>query len=189
MPARMQAIVVSLCCGYVGGLLGGCAQPRAGVPQVELNTLDDDAFLGHLADVSLVSVEEAFRAMVILSEGEDAHQTFAQRQAWLEGRDIVRTAWGLEQGNYIDQGSVAFMVCKILRIRGGLSRVVFGSWGLGDRRYAHRELVSRELLGTRGPDYAPMTGGELVHLLGLADEFMADRGVYESEPMELEPRG
>lgn len=189
MPARMQAIVVSLCCAFVGGFGGGCAQPRADRAQVDIDTLEDEAFLGHLADLSLVTVEEAFRAMVILSEGEDAHQTFAQRQAWLKGRDIVRAAWGLEAGNYIDQGSVAFMVCKILRIRGGLSREIFGSWGLGDRRYAHRELVSRELLATRGTDYAPMTGGELVHLLGLADEFMADRGVYESEPMELEPRG
>jgi hypothetical protein len=165
--------------------LAGCAQPRLEQPQVDPDTLDDDTFLGALADRPLVTVDEAYRAMVILAEGQDPNQNFEQRKAWLEQRGIARPAWNLKPDDYVDNGSVAFMVCRILKVKGGLSRIILGSWGPGDRRYAYRELVYRGLIPTASTDYAPMTGGELVNLLGLADERMAQGGIYESEPVEL----
>ena len=127
--------------------------------------------------------------MVILAEGQDANQDFEQRRAWLQERDIARAAWKLQPDDYVDNGSVSFMVCQILKVKGGLNRMLLGSWGLGDRRYAYRELVYRKLIATSSVDYAPMTGGELVNLLGLADEYMANKGIYESEPVELELPG
>ena len=167
------------------GLLG-CAAPRAPESRLNPNTLDDDAFLGYLADQPLVTVDEGYRAAIILAEGEDKSTTFDERRAWLQERDIARPAWHLEPDEYIDNGSMSFMVCQILKIKGGIDRLIFGSWGLGDRRYAYRELVYRDLIVTPSADYAPMTGGELVNLLGLADEYMADRGIYEAKPVELQ---
>ena len=104
--------------------LAGCAQPRPPEPRVDHSTLDDDAFLGHLADQPLVSVDEAYRALVILAEGEDVHEDFAQRRAWLEQRDIARAAWSPQPDDYADNGSVSFMVCQILKIKGGLNRML-----------------------------------------------------------------
>ncbi|UCG31721.1 MAG: hypothetical protein JSU68_08630 [Phycisphaerales bacterium] len=167
------------------GLLG-CAAPQPSEPRLDHNTLDDDAFLGYLADEPLVTVDEAYRAAIILAEGEDPHMSFDERRAWLQERDIARPAWKLEPDAYIDNGSVSFMVCQILKIQGGISRWIFGSWGPGDRRYAYRELVYRDLIVTPSVDYAPMTGGELVNLLGLADEYMAEKGIYAAEPVELQ---
>lgn len=167
----------------------GCAQPRLEPPEVAPDTLDDDAFLGYLADTTLVTVEEAYRAVILLAEGADPNETFDERRAWLEQRDIARAAWTLERNHYIDQGAVAYMVCKVLQIKGGLSRMMLGSWGLGDRRYAHRELVYRGLMEVQGAPFSPMTGGEFAHLLGMADEYMAAEGIYEREAIELAPRG
>jgi hypothetical protein len=173
------------------GVLGasGCAQPRLEPPEVPPDTLDDDAFLGYLADTTMVTVEEAYRAVIILAEGADPNQSYDERRAWLEQRDITRAAWDLEPNNYIDQGAVAFMVCKVLEVKGGLSRIMLGSWGLGDRRYAHRELVYRGLMEVQGAPFSPITGGEFAHLLGMADEYMAAEGIYEREAIELAPRG
>jgi hypothetical protein len=161
------------------------AAPSAPSGDVDLNELDDDTFLASLADQALVTVDQCYRAMVILADGEDPFGSFEERRASLEGRDIARAAWGLKPDRNIDKGSAAFMVCRILQIKGGLNRILFGSWGLGDRRYAYRELVHRNLIRTPGVDYQPITGGELVALLGVADEYMSDTGVYEQEPVEL----
>jgi hypothetical protein len=183
----------------------GCQQPRqvdaqqaAGEPAAapnepsgdeDFDQLDDDTFLASLADQALVTVDQSYRAMLILADGEDPFGSFEARRASLEGRDIARAAWGLKPNCNIDKGSVAFMVCRILQIKGGLNRILFGSWGLGDRRYAYRELVYRNLIRVPGVDYQPITGGELVALLGVADEYMSDTGVYEQEPVELTAPG
>ena len=152
---------------------------------MDFNQLDDDTFLASLADQALVTVDQCYRAMVILADGEDAFGSFDERRASLEGRGIARAAWGLKPGGNIDKGSAAFMVCRILQVKGGLNRILFGSWGLGDRRFAYSELVYRNLIRVPGVDYQPITGGELVALLGVADEYMSDTGVYEQEPVEL----
>ena len=138
------------------------AAPGALTGEVDFNQLDDDTFLASLADQALVTVDQCYRAMVILADGEDAFGSFDERRASLEGRGIARAAWGLKPGGDIDKGSVAFMVCRILQVKGGLNRILFGSWGLGDRRFAYRELVYRNLIRVPGVDYQPITGGELV---------------------------
>jgi len=136
-----------------------------------------------------VTVDEAYRAMLILSDGQDGGKTFKQRETTLLDRGIVRRAWGLRADNCIDKGSVAFMACRILKIPGGVDMLVFGSWGPGDRRYAMRELVYRKLLDD-APVYRYISGGELATLLRKADEYMQKQGQYPMEPVDLgeEPR-
>ena len=84
--------------------------------------------------------------MVVLAEGEDNYENYAGRVAALEQRGIIRPEWGLQREDCIDKGTVAYMVCRILNIRGGLNLMTLGSLGLGDRRYALRELVYMELM-------------------------------------------
>lgn len=164
--------------------VAGCAAPRKTAPPVDPATLSDDGFLHYLAEVPLVTTEEAYRAMLILADGEDTCKTFEERRDRLVQRQIVNPAWDLQPDHVIDRGSVAAMVCKICRLRGGLNRVLFASWGLGDRRYANRELVYRDLLDP-GTDYVPIKGGQLVALMTKADALMEERGVYETAPVEL----
>lgn len=58
--------------------------------------------------------------------------------------------------------------------------VLFGSWGLGERRYAYRELLYRNLV-QEGVDYGYVSGPELIATLGKVDNFMLETGRYTPE--------
>jgi len=166
-------------------LLTGCTI-TAPAPSVEPGSLDDVTFLSHLADRPMVSVDEAYRAILILADGQDDAQSFAEREEKLLARGMVRTAWGLKPSQAIDKGAVAYMVMRTCQIRGGLNCHAFGSWGLGDRRYAFRELMYQELLpGDSGSDYQVISGGEFVGLLHKADEHMQKAGLYAAAEAEM----
>lgn len=164
--------------------LAGCLGPRQYHPDTDPAKLSDDAFMSYLATVPVVTVDEAFRAMLILADGKDSCKAFEERRAALVSRGIAREAWNLEPDNVIDRGSVAAMTCKILQMRGGVNRAVFGGMGLGDRRYANRELIYRNLLAD-GPDYAGMQGPVLVAMFARCDEYMEQHKLYEAKPVEL----
>ncbi|HUN82640.1 MAG TPA: hypothetical protein VMV81_14140 [Phycisphaerae bacterium] len=161
-----------------------CAAPRKSTPAVDPKTLSDDAFEAYLATINVVTVDEAYRAMMILMNGEDKSKSFEERKATLEERGVARSAWGLKPENVIDTGSVAYMICRICKISGGIDMVAFGSLGLGDRRYATRELIYRDMIDDM-VDYQYMTGARLVGLLGKADAIMAAKKLYPSKGIDL----
>lgn len=162
----------------------GCAGPRQTAPEVDPSELAEEQFQAYLAEVDLVTVDEAYRAMLILADGEDTSESFEERRQKLESRNIARAAWRLEPENVVDAGSVAYMVCEICGIRGGINRNLFGRLGLGDRRYALRELIYREMIDNT-VDYQYMTGAALVTVMAKADELMEKKGLYETETIDL----
>ena len=166
------------------GAASGCAGPRTSVQSVASDKLSDDGFQAYLAELELVTVEEAYRGMLILADGEDTCEDFEQRREKLESRGIAKTAWDLQPENVVDAGSVAYMVCRICEIQGGVNMRLFGSIGLGDRRYALRELVYREMID-QTVDYEYMTGAALFALMRKADALMEKKGLYESEGVDL----
>lgn len=181
--ATLACLAISL-----GLLAGACAAPRAESPKVDPNTLSDEGFANYIAQLDVVTVDEAYRAMLLLADGEDGRKSFAERKAELESRGIARPEWNLQPENVIDTGSVAFMVCKICQIPGGVNMHAFGSWGLGDRRYATRELIYREMLD-ESVDYQYLKGSDLHTLLRKADTLMMEKGIYESEKVDLTDEG
>lgn len=178
---RILARTVALACVLP---IVGCLGPRKEPPSVEPGTLSDDAFQAYLAEAPYVTVEEAYRAMLILADGEDTCKTHKERAAKLESRGIARSAWNLKPENVVDAGSVSYMVVKICQIRGGVNFNLFGSWGLGDRRYAMRELVYRKMLEDSA-DYQAMAGDRLVGLMARAGDLMEKKGLYESARIDL----
>ncbi|MEK6643965.1 MAG: hypothetical protein AABZ08_08650 [Planctomycetota bacterium] len=172
---------------FLAGMIAfavGCAGPRKTAPTVDAAGLSDEAFQMYLAQVDLVTVDEAYRAMLILADGECKAKTFAERKNQLESQGISRGSWKLQQDNVIDCGSIAFMVCRICQIKGGIDMHLLGSWGLGDRRYAMRELVYREM-SEDAVDYQYMTGARLVGLLAKADQVMAQKNLYPNQGIDL----
>lgn len=164
--------------------LACCAAPRKSTPAVDAKTLTDDAFESYLATLDVVTVDEAFRAMLILLDGEDTSKTFEERKAKLESRGIARREWRLKPENVIDTGSISYMICRICKIPGGIDMNTFGLVGIGDRRYATRELIYRDML-EEIVDYQYMTGARLVGLLGRADAIMAKKGLYPNQGIDL----
>lgn len=165
-----------------------CAGPRPTQPPVNADTLDDDGFQFYLNEVDLVTVDEAYRAILILADGEDTSENFAERAQKLESREIVRAAWELQPDHVIDSGSVAYMVCRICELRGGLNARLLSPTGLGDRRYALRELIYREMIDD-SVDYQYMTGTALFALMRKADQLRAKKGLYESKDVDLTDEG
>jgi hypothetical protein len=166
----------------------GCTQTLRSEQADRGDRVDVDAFLHeHLQQQPMVTVAEACRAMVLLADGEDRFTSFPEREASLVSRGILRPEWKLERDACIDKGSVAYMTCRILKIRGGINYNLLGRLGVGDRRYAVRELVYMELMPSASV-HRYMTGGELVDLCLKADRYMASHGHYpeeSTEPAEL----
>src|SRR6185436_17501437 len=172
---RKVACSVALACVLP---IVGCLGPRKEAPKVDPTGLSDDAFQAYLAEAPFVTVEEAYRAMLILADGEDTCKTHEERAAKLESRGIARSAWNLKPENVVDAGSVSYMVVRICQIRGGINFHLFSSWGLGDRRYAMRELVYRKMLDDSA-DYQAMSGDRLVGLMARAGDMMEKKGLYD----------
>lgn len=162
----------------------GCLGPRKQPPTVDPAGMSDDAFQAYLAGVPFVTVGEAYRAMLILADGEDTCKTHEERAAKLESRGIARAAWKLNPDDVVDAGSVSYMVVKICQIHGGVNSHLFASWGLGDRRYAMRELVYRKMLDDSA-DYQAMGGDRLVGLMARAGDLMEKKGLYDSAKIDL----
>jgi hypothetical protein len=172
--------------GFVAAVLStGCVRPLQ-VEQADAGEkIDADTFLHeHLQKQAAVTVAEAYRAMVILATGDDQLTTFEERKAYLEEQDIARPAWNLKREQHIDRGAVAYMVTRIIELKGGLNRETFGRLGVGDRRYALRELIYRDMIRD-APDYQFITGGEMVHLMGKGDRWMAEHDIYAEAVVDI----
>ncbi len=180
---KMLRRILALGCALGLGLAPGCARPRTTQPPVAAETLSDPGFLAYLTEIPVVTVDEAYRAMLILADGQDDSESFDLRREKLESRGIARPAWNLQPKNVIDVGSVSFMICRICQIRGGVNLRLFGEAGLGDRRYAMRELIYRGILED-AVDYQYVTGSTMFALVRKADAYMEETGLYES-PVEL----
>ncbi len=166
-------------------LPAGCSRTVRTAQADRAEQLDEDTFLHeHLPAQPMVTTAEAYRAMILLADGRDECRIFDQRAAMLVDRGITRPDWRLQRDECIDRGSVAWMVCRILDIDGGVNMRLLGSWGPGDRRYAVRELYYRQLLDST-PAYRYMSGAELVDLLGKADAYLAERGRYPAAPLDV----
>ncbi len=167
-------------CFTLAFLAPACTHERRTEMDVDPAQLDDMSFHAYLANVPLVTVDEACRAMLILADGEDTSESWEQRRDELLSRGIIRSAWDLDPEHLINRGTVSFMVCKVCRIHGGVNMMLLGNLGIGDRRYAYRELVYRDMLPA-GSEWSFFTGGELIALLTRADKLMEKKGLYEVE--------
>ncbi len=137
-------------------------------------------FLDDLAGRPKCTVAHACRGIAMLIAGKDIAGPFSARYQYLLDRDIVRPAWNLREDQWIDRGTLAYMLYKGLKIRGGVNMCLFASWGLGDRHYAYREMLYHQLIQS-GVDYGYVSGPELLTALGKADRYMEDHGQYSPE--------
>lgn len=182
---RSMSYTMVLACGAGMLSLAGCSQIERPEQAQAGEKADAGAFLHeHLPAQSMVTVAEAYRAMVMLAEGEDKYGSFAGREEYLLSRRIIRPDWKLQRDSAIDRGSVAYMLMRILNVRGGVNWNVYGQLGIADRRYAVRELAYRNIMADT-PPYRLISGAELVDIIAKADAAMADRGAYTQEKVDV----
>lgn len=115
---------------------------------------------------------DAVRILHVLMTGEDgAELSFEDRLVYLVKRGVVDLEWDLDAGARFDCGQLAFMLCKAMRIRGGVSMRVFGL----SERYAYRECVDLDLVAPLGQEQF-VSGEELLSVLRRARAFQKTRG-------------
>ncbi len=157
------------------GLVSGCAHHREFQPQVDPETYSETQFLHYLSSVPTVTFAEGCRAMIIASDGTDAFANHEERYQALRERDVVRDAWEIEPTQSLDVSTMAYMATKICELRPSVSSLLLGSWGLGDRRYAHKLAAAAELVPYE-PPYKLVTGGELLYTVAQIDDRLAAKG-------------
>lgn len=163
----------------------GCSQVSRPEQAQQGEQIAADLFLHeHLQSQPMVTTAEAYRAMVMLAEGQDEISSFAGREEYLLANKIIRPEWKLQHDQVVDRGTVAYMVLKVLGLRGGVNFNTMGRLGIGDRRYALRELIYRDVMAN-GPPYRFISGAELVDVLGRADAVMAEEGRYPDEKTDV----
>ena len=158
--------------------LTGCSAARRFEPAQDPDTLPGTSFLHYLATVPVVSVEEGCRAILLVANGVEKHRTHRERYAELLRRGMVREAWQLQPGDMLDKGTLAYMAHKVCQLPGGLNTLLLGSWGLGDRRYALKEVSAAGIMPYDVP-YRVLRGGELLAVLAKIDAYMAEHELYE----------
>lgn len=182
----MRERKTALACLATVLLATGCSQTRSYQPPVDPNTLDETQYIHYLARVPVVTFEEGCRAMVILMEGQDRFANQDERESYLRSAGAVRESWKIAPEQNLDTGTLAYMLAAACDLPPTAGTVLLGSWGLGDRRYALRQVVDEGLL-TFAPDYKPVAGGDLVMALAHAEDYLARTGKTEQEPMIESP--
>ena len=157
--------------------IAGCS----GMPQItdgqggSREKVSQAGFFYELADKPWCSADDAARGLLLLLDGQDPCTNFQQRIEKLADRGLTCKLWHLKPNEPITKGQVAYMICKALDIRGGLTMLLFGP----SDRYCYRELVWLGIMEP-GTDYQPMTGPEFVGVISAADEY---RKAVATEPM------
>jgi hypothetical protein len=163
----------------------GCSMPRRYEPKIDPGELDGTTFLHYLGTVPVASFDEGCRAVLLLADGQESYATHQERYAELVRRGIVRDGWGLQEGDILDKGTLAYMAFRTCRLPHSVNTLLFGSWGLGDRRYAMKAAAAAGLMRYDVPEHA-VRGGELLAVLGRMDAYMAEQGQYEWDRADVD---
>ena len=118
------------------------------------------AYLRRIFEKDRASYGDACRAVLSLLKDEHTDADFAAVSGDLSGRGIVASDWNLQETSLLTKGTLAYMLCQALEIKGGLTMRLFGI----NRRYALRECQHKGLMvGGVMDEY--ITGRELLDVL------------------------
>jgi len=171
------ALTIFLGCSRQAGPQPPSATPGASTVGEQTQSADEMDFLGQMVATPKCTVADAVRGVTILINGTDVASTHDERYHYLLDRGVVRPEWKLSADQWIDRGTLAYMLLKAINVKGGINMILFGSHGLGDRRYAYREFLYRDLMRS-GVDYNYVSGPEFITTLGNVDRYRQETGRY-----------
>jgi len=154
--------------GLLAVVLASCqaSQPLpTAVPAPAAQTADarDSAALAYeLAAKRWCTNDDACSLVLCLLDGQDAHGGFDQRLAGLQARGLAPAGWRLQADQPVTNGTLAYMLCRALNIKGGIMMHL-----LPGPRYAYREAEYHGLM-PKGSAWEPLTGPEVVGIMGRA---------------------
>ncbi len=130
----------------------------------------DNQYIRDLADMRCVTFEDGCRAIMMLRTGDIPEGTFADIFEELAAEGIVKQKWHSDTAKLLDKGRIAYLVCKTLGIKGGLTTRLFGM----SERYALRALVDKKIM-VKGEPVKYVSGGELLGIIFRAQKVKEER--------------
>ena len=127
------------------------------------------AYVRRLFEKDRATFGDACRMVLSLVERKPVSGSFAEIQKDLDTRGILVGSWAIKESSPVDRGTLAYMLCKSLGIKGGLTIRLFGL----SRRYALRECISIGLMN-RGSAEKYVKGRMLIDVI-------TDAGIYQRE--------
>jgi len=118
------------------------------------------AYLRRIFEKDRASYGDACRAILSLLKDEHTDADFPAISGDLSGRGIIASDWALQETSLLTKGTLAYMLCQALEIKGGLTMRLFGI----SRRYALRECQHKGLI-VGGVMDEFVTGRELLDVL------------------------
>jgi len=184
MPASLLLsiglLILAGGCAGTTGLSQHPADQIAALAQDKAFGANEMDFLDYMVRRPKCTFAHAVKAVTIFLDGAQGAATYEQQYQFLVDRHVVRPQWNMLPLQWVDRGTIAYMLYQAMDLTGGVNMTLFGSWGLGDRRFAYREMRYRKLVEA-GVDYNYVSGPELVTLLGKVDSYMRDTGRYGAE--------
>ena len=119
---------------------------------------------------------DGYRVALALLEQSYADVGFEEARSKLLEADVIRTKWEPDPKEKLTRGKMAYMLVKILKIKGGVTMRLFGP----SERYALKELEFMELMDG-GMTGRSVSGRELVAILARADDYMQEQKAKDAK--------
>lgn len=172
----------------VAALAGGCRSTtpaQALAPQIAGNEPAAQlAFWHTLPQRKAVSNDEAFHAVLLFVDGQDAAGGYDQRVKLLKEKRLLEPGFAARAAEPLRRGTLAVALTRALSIKGGLSMHLFGA----KPRYAVRELQYAGVYPPSSPQQT-FSGPEFLGIIGRAEDFQRarDEGATAVEAPEVPP--
>lgn len=133
---------------------------------------EDNAFFRVLAAKPNATMEDAVKAVYMLKVEESPADkvTFAEICDIMVQKKLIKASYAKDPSRLVSRGQMAYMICRAIGIKGGLTMRIFGV----SERYGYRECVHLGLIpvGTR---VDKISGSELLGILAQAMEYREKR--------------
>lgn len=131
---------------------------------------ENAGFFRELREKRAATMLDGYRVALALAGQDYADVSFEEAQAKLIEAKVIPGRWKKGPEESIARGQLAYMVVKILGIKGGLTMRAFGV----SERYALKECKFEGLMAG-GMTSRHVTGRELVAVLARADEYRSSK--------------
>ena len=140
------------------------ARPKKNVPvpSTQEKFTDSAELAFQLNQKTWCSNNEALALVLMLKNGQDDCNNFAERYNQLIKQGFIKSKWKMQPNDSVTKGAFAYLVCKALDIKGGVMMHIIPS-----QRYAYREAVYLGLISS-GAENEPLTGPEVVGIMSRA---------------------
>jgi hypothetical protein len=123
-----------------------------------------------LPERTAVSNDEAFHALLLFVEGQDAGGSYDQRVTLLKDKRMLPAGFDGGAAEPVRRGTLAVALTQALSIKGGLTMRMFGARD----RYAVRELQYAGLYPPSSPQQT-FSGQEFLGIIGRAEDYQRAR--------------